>query len=172
MPASATDYLPPVGFFYTLSFLSMGGSASNLWDAGFQEVSGISAKMETDAISMGGENRFAYKVPKRVNYDDLVLKSGLIIPSSYIATWCLKHLKGGLNEKLEPKTVTVSLLDANKDHQEAIMTWVFVNAYPVGWEISGLNAQESGIVVESLTLTYNYFWKMDEPGGNKYPFEG
>jgi phage tail-like protein len=171
VPVTPGNYIPPVGFFYTLSFLSMGGAASNDWDAGFQEVSGISAKMETDTITMGGENRFAYKVPKRVTYSDLVLKRGLIIPSSPIANWCFDHLKGGLNTKIEPKTITVTLLDANVDHHKPIMTWVFVNAYPIGWDVEGLNAQQNGLAIESLTLSYNYFWKLDEDEGKKYPFQ-
>lgn len=171
MANSVGAYVPPIGFFYTLSFFSMGGDNSSDWDAGFQEVSGISAKQETETISMGGENRFDYKVPKRVSYEDLVLKRGLIIPSSSIAQWCMKHFSGGLNEKIEPKTVAVSLIDAHVQHQDPIMTWVFVNAYPAGWEASGLNAKESNIVIESLTLTYNYFWIQDENAGKKYPYE-
>jgi phage tail-like protein len=110
------------------------------------------------------------KCPTRVTYSDLVLKRGLIIPASPIADWCFKHLKGGLNEKIEPKTITVTLLDANVKHQKPIMTWVFVNAYPIGWEVEGLNAQQNGFAIESLTMTYNYFWKLDEEEGKKFPF--
>jgi phage tail-like protein len=37
------------------------------------------------------------------------------------------------------------------------MTWYVISAIPKKWSVSGLNAQESSIVVESITLSYRYF---------------
>ena len=53
----------------------------------------------------------------------------------------------------------VQLMDAGGDLNKTtpLMSWHFVDAYPVSWEVSGLNAEESSIVVESLILAYSYF---------------
>ena len=145
-------YLPPVSFYFELSFSDI-PSGTN--DAAFQEVSGINATLETVKVNEGGQNLYAHKLPGRMTYDDLVLSRGLMVWDSNLAQWCWKHLKGGLRETIEPKTVIVSLLDAQT--RDPIMTWTFVNAYPVKWSLSNLKSSESAIAVETLTLTYSYF---------------
>ena len=35
-----------------------------------------------------------------------------------------------------------------------LMFWSFENAYPIKWEVSGFNSQESSIVTETLEFTY------------------
>ena len=40
----------------------------------FQDVSGLSFEIETETFVEGGENRFEYKLPKRIKYPNLVLK--------------------------------------------------------------------------------------------------
>lgn len=150
---------PPVSFLFAVEILGNTGSNSRV-EAGFQEVSGIGVEMQTDKIAEGGQNLFAHKVPSRISNDsNLVLKRGLITTSSVFGDWCRKHFSQGLNtvtksQKIEPKNVIVHLLDVTT--QKPIMAWAFANAYPVKWEISGLNAKESNFVVESLTLAYAY----------------
>lgn len=161
-----SSYLPPVGFYFSVQILEEGVSPSSAVGAGFQEVSGISVAMETKQIEEGGENRFTHRVPRRTKYEDLVLKRGLLIRSSALANWCLEVLGGNLTEKIEPKTIKVSLLDANTDGNEAIIIWKFVNAYPIKWEVSSLDASKSEIVVESITFAYNYFDRVDAPTAN------
>ncbi len=155
-------YIPPVGFFYSVNLLG-GNSPNAAVDAGFQEVSGISLKMGTDEIREGGENRFAHKVPGRVAFDNLVLRRGLVVKSSPFGNWVRDTLTGGLDQKIEPKDIMVDLLDAggSLDKPTPLMSWHFVNAYPVQWEISDLKAQDSSIVVETLTLAYSYFSFVD-----------
>lgn len=153
-------FFPPASFLFSVEIL--GNSASSaMIEAGFQEVSGISTEMSTDTINEGGENRFSHKVPARIsNNSNLVLKRGLVAPSSIFGDWCRSHLSQGLNavskrKKIEPKNIIVHLLDA--ETQKPLMSWAFARAYPVKWEISNLNAKESNMVVETLTLTYAYF---------------
>ena len=162
-------YIPPVGFFFSVDVLNASGTPGPPSDSGFQEVSGISVKMETTQITEGGENRFTHKVPGRTSYEDLVLKRGLLVRSSPLAVWVRETLSKGLNNKIKPRTIKVSLLDANSDHQKPIKTWVFENAYPVKWEISSLDAQKSEIVIESLTFTYSHFYDNYEAASTDYP---
>jgi hypothetical protein len=68
-----TDYIPPVGFYYTVHILKGNKSSIPPPDAaGFQEVSGLSMAMEPEQIQEGGENRFTNRIPGLTNYGDLV----------------------------------------------------------------------------------------------------
>lgn len=164
-----SNYIPPVGFYYSVTILGKGETPFPPADAGFQEVSGISVTMNTEEIKEGGQNRFTHRVPGRTKYEDLVLKRGLILRSSSLALWCAKVFKDNLTRPIEPRTIKVSLLDANTDGKGALMTWVFTNAYPIKWEVVGLDAKKSEIMVESITFAYQYFERQDEPAAKKYP---
>jgi phage tail-like protein len=56
--------------------------------------------------------------------------------------------------EFRPATVIVSLL--NEQHT-SIKRWEIIDAWPKKWSVSDLNAQENGIVVETLDLAYKYF---------------
>lgn len=143
---------PPQGFYFSVEIL---GTATSVQEAGFQEVSGISATMGKDTIQEGGENRFVHKVPKNIEYTDLQLKRGLIVADSQFGDWCLEHLSDGLNSKISVKDLIVHLMDTAT--KSPIMSWAFARAYPVKWDVSQLDARKSDIVVESLHITYAYF---------------
>ncbi len=51
------------------------------------------------------------------------------------------------NFDIQPINLIVKLL--NEQHQP-LQTWNVVHAYPVKWEISNFNAEESKLVIESL----------------------
>ena len=164
-----TAYQPPVGFYFSVAILGKNDKPFPPADASFQEVSGLTVTMDTETIKEGGQNRFAHTVPSRTNYDNLVLKRGLMVRRSTLASWCTETLDGGLNKKIKPRTIMVSLLDANADNEGAIMIWKFVNAYPVKWEVSALDAAKSEIVVESITFAYAYFERQKAPAAKNYP---
>jgi phage tail-like protein len=155
-------FFPPVGFFFSVEILGNRTSARANDRMGFQEVSGISAGIETETIVEGGENRFAHKVPKRVKYDsDLTLKRGLITTPSPFGDWCRSYFSLGINllsgaKKIDSRDLIIHLMDADKK-EDPLMSWAFFRTYPVKWEITGMHSQRSEIVVESLTLTYAYF---------------
>jgi len=79
-----------------------------------------------------------------------MLKRGMFIGSPLI-TWCRDALE---NFNFAPANVTISLL--NEQHTP-VMTWYVVNAIPKKWSVSGFNATDNTIVVESVTLGYRYF---------------
>ena len=145
-------YRPPGSCYFKLYFSDI---PSNGQDAAFQEVSGINATLETVKVNEGGQNLYAHKLPGRMSYDDLVLKRGLMVWDSELAQWCWKLLQDGLRQTIEPNTVIVSLLDAQT--RDPIMSWSFVNAYPIKWSVSNFNASQNAIAMETLTLTYSYF---------------
>ena len=135
-----------MGFHFRVEFLSLGSDN----DTRFQTVSGLNVDYDTETFKEGGENRFEHKLPVRTKYPDLSLKRGMLTDSAVI-TWCLDAFQ---NRTFQPVQISVSLL--NEQHQP-LKIWQVYNAWPKKWSVSDLNAQENGIVVETLDLSYSYF---------------
>lgn len=141
---------PPVSFLFQLSF-----DVKEDEDKGvFQEVSGISLQMNIEELENSGENRFEYRLPRAVKYDNLVLKRGLISKNSSLCTWIVNALDSGLNKPIEPKNISVALLDPE---HETLRKWDFTNAYPVKWEISDFESMDSHFAIETIEFAYNFF---------------
>lgn len=121
---------------------------------GFQEVSGISMEMNTEEIAEGGENRFKYKVPTVTKYNNLELKRGLVPTNSSLLKWVTETLEQGFLNKVKTKPVEVSLLN---EEGNVVMNWSFVGAWPIGWNSASLNSMNNEVLIESITLSYNYF---------------
>lgn len=145
-----SDYYPPASFHFTLAFDGIGSAG----DAAFMEATGMDAELSTTEIVEGGENRFAYRVPERAKYGNLVLKRGMMTAASELAVWCRRILESDLSGKITPRSVQLSLLDPNA---APLMTWNFVNAWPVKWSVESFNAQENKLAMETLEFSYNYF---------------
>ena len=145
MPIQGLKY-PPASFHFIVSFIDF----KFLPDVMFQSVSGLEVSLETETYKEGGENRFLHTVPVRANYSNLTLKRGLFVHSQLI-NWCMDTFN---NMEVKPVNMIISLLN---DLHLPIMTWNVVNAYPVKWSVSNLDAEKSELAIESLELKYQYF---------------
>lgn len=142
---------PPVAFYFKVLVNGLDG----VYEAGFENVSGLDVTIETETIQEGGENQFSKKLPKALQYSNLVLKRGLIAGSSLI-TWINKAVQ---DFTFEPKMVTVMLM--NEEGNPSV-EWAFHNAYPVSVKVSGLNSTENKYAIETLELAYDYFERSDK----------
>ncbi len=151
MPTSRImkTYYPPAGFYFTVSFAGIKGKK----DASFKEVSGLHLEMGVEEIAEGGENRFKHRVPAAAKFQNIVLKRGLVRPNSEVAIWAFNSIGGGLSKALKPKNLTISLLN---EKGNPTMTWSFVNAWPVKWEVGPLNSMENALSVETMEFAYSY----------------
>ena len=134
-------------------------------DVQFQSVSGLSADIETEEYSEGGENRFKHKLPTRIKFPNLVLKRGLFKDSAIIG-WCEDAIE---NFKFKPLNLVITLYSDSQEKQQGeetvfdaenskpLITWKITHAIPVKWSIDELSSMESKLVMETLELTYNYF---------------
>ena len=139
-------YYPPVGFHFIVRF----GFSGNEEDSRFQSVSGLSVEYETETVTEGGEKRFVHELPVRTKYNTLVLKRGMLVGSE-VVKWCLDAFE---NRQFAPADLQVLLLNENS---EPLKVWKLVKAWPKKWAVSDFNAEENGLVIETLELSYNYF---------------
>jgi phage tail-like protein len=143
MPA----YYPPVGFHFRVDFPGVGKGDN---DTRFQEVTGLTAEISVEDLTVGGENRFTYKLPVRARYANLVLKRGMLKDSGLI-----KWFRNAI-ESFEFKPVDISVYLLNEKH-EVLTSWEFKQAYPVKWVVSDFKALENSLVIETIELAYQYF---------------
>lgn len=119
-------------------------------DFRFQDVTGLNVDVDLDTYKEGGENRFVHRLPGRNKYSDLVLKRGMTLVSG-VTAWCLDSIE---NFNYQPTNMLISLL--NEDHLP-VSSWYIANAIPIKYSISGFNAEQNQIVIESMTLRYEYY---------------
>ena len=128
----------------------IGGYVPNLLDIRFQRVSGMTSTIETTEIREGGENLFAYRLPNRATYDNLVLERGMVIGSSLNTEFnaAMSTLR------FETGNVLVMLLNAQSI---PISAWLFQSTYPIKWSVSDLDANQNAVVIDTMELAYTRF---------------
>lgn len=144
---------PFTGFHFKVTFEILAQATD---DTRFQEVTGLTSDVSLDTYNEGGENRFSHRLPGRASYTDLVLKRGMSAATGLTA-WCQD---GIVNFNYQPTNILITLL--NEQHLPAA-SWYVINAIPIKYDISGLNAEQSQIMIESMTLRYEYYKILDLP---------
>ena len=137
---------PPLGFRFSVLFFGA-GVIPNPIDILFQKVSGLGSTVETSPVEEGGQNLFIQSVPQKVKYENLVLERGLFVGSPL----GLEFNAAMTQFKFSSSNVLVTLLDNTRI---PIAGWLFMNAYPVKWSVSDLDAEANSVVIEHLELTY------------------
>ncbi len=144
------SYYPPVAFKFLVAIDEVHG----IKEGNFQEVAGLSFKLETEDVQEGGENRFIRKFPKPPKFPNLVLKRGMLV-NSPLVDWFYTSIG---NFKFSPRTILIILLNQS---QLPVMGWNVINAMPVGLSLSDLKSEENKIMIETLELAYDYFEEID-----------
>ena len=136
---------PILGMRFSVLFLA-GGVVPNPLDIRFQRVSGLSAEVETEAVSEGGQNLYTQKLPRGIKYNNLVLERGMVVGSPLN----LEFNAAMSLFKFATSNVLVTLLGEDR---QPLAAWLFLKAYPVKWSTSDLNA-EPALVIDTLELAY------------------
>lgn len=116
--------------------------------ARFSECSGLEFEQETFDYKEGGLNSRLHRLPGRFKFTNVTLKKGIATDGSSLWEWVQKTV----SEPVQAKTVTVTLYDLSG--QNPLRTWTFVDAYPVKWSASALNAEQNAIAIETLVLAH------------------
>ncbi len=137
-------------------FFFAGGVLPNPIDFRFQKVSGLSAEVQTETIDSGGQNLHSYRLPNKVNYNNLVLERGFskgIIPSPLTI-----EINNTFSRfKFSPSNVLVTLYEDVHGVTLPISAWLFMKAYPVKWSVSTFDAHANTIVIDTMELAYTRF---------------
>lgn len=119
-------------------------------DVHFQKVSGLSTEVELQKVRSGGENLVEYSLPKKVTHDNLVLERGMVVLPS-ISLLNVYFAAAMSLFKFTPSNVLITLLS---EQQIPLAAWLCINAYPVKWSVSDLDANSNGIMIDTMELAY------------------
>lgn len=134
------------GFRFDVTFFLL-GITPNPVKTLFRKVSGLSVSMKTDPVG-GPLNRiFNLQLPTAVQYSNVTLERGLA-PGGLLDSGFSQLLSAFA---LTPSNVLISLLD---EEAQPLNSWLLIAAYPVKWSVSGFDAGNSEVVIESIELTY------------------
>jgi phage tail-like protein len=117
--------------------------------AGFQECSEIGMSVDVVEYRNGNEKENGVrKLTGLARYPDVTLKRG-IIGSLDLYQW-LDDIRNGNQAAL--RTVVVQLM--NEDHSAVVQEWKLIRARAVRHVSGPLNAKDSNVAMEEVTLAY------------------
>ncbi len=124
-------------------------------ELGFKEVSGLKATIEFEEVRPGGDREEAPKIIKKMNFEKVSLKKGLVKGSSMsVDVFDIFNLKFNIHaagQKLNYEDVIITLMSGD---DKDLFSWVLHEAYPLSWEVSGFDAMKNEIALETLELNY------------------
>lgn len=145
MPFSEIFDTPALSHRFSVVF--MGGLLPKALDFKFQSVNGLGMEVQTETVNEGGENLFAHRLPTRMSYNNLVLERGYIMGSALTVELNVTFS----NFKFYPANVLVMLM--NEDGMP-IGAWNCLQAYPVRWNVSALDAQSDSVLIDTIELAF------------------
>jgi phage tail-like protein len=116
-------------------------------EAGFSEVTGLQAEIETEEHREGGVNDYVRKMPKVNKYPNLIFKRG-ITDSDVLWKW----YQDAVNGKIKRTTGSIILCDYNGNEK---WRWGFKEAFPVKWAGPDFKSDGSVVAIETLELVHH-----------------
>ncbi len=138
---------PLLGFRFSVVFLSKYGLGHPL-DFRFQSISGLSVSVDVERAA--GTNIGNQSLPDVTNYSNLVLKRG----RPFLSMLSIEVQSSLNNFRFEPRNVLIMALNENAAPTNS---WIFIEAYPVKWSVAGFDADNSGVLIEEMELSYASF---------------
>lgn len=135
----------PYGAFNFLVKLGDSGGEDQIV-GGFSDMSGLGNEIKYSEYRNGNDpDNHVRKIPNVNSTDDVTLKRG-VIGDLRLFTW----LKAQREGDLEPRTVTISLLD---ERRQTVCSWVLHKAQPKKWVGPTLAGKGGGeVAMEELHL--------------------
>ena len=148
MAKSNDSWLPPVEFYFQVQF----HWGSQHIGASFMEVSGLDQEMIIEDLSQAGDDGTKIKIPKEIKHGNIVLKRSLEPLDEKITAWVKSCFTYTMEGWISPCNLVIFLMNTKR---QAVACWACSRAFPTKWNLGVLDAQKSGLAVETLTLTYN-----------------
>lgn len=139
---------PPPQFRFGVFFFASGLiPIPNPLDIHFQKVSGLSTEIEVQKVRSGGENLVEYSLPQKVTHGNLALERGMVIGS-------ILNLEFNAAMSLFKFSSSNVLITLFSEDVIPLAGWLCMNAYPVKWSVSDLDANSNGIMIDTMELAY------------------
>ena len=125
----------------------------------FQEVSGLEANLEVESVVEGGNNLFSHRLPVRQTYNNITLNKAVVEEEDDFYQWIRDSLllqENIVNSSFGERVKTIGIHLMSPKSAEEIRSWYIVDAYPIKWSISNLDASESKIAIDSVDLVFQY----------------
>lgn len=147
----ATLNLAPLSVRYSFLVVFLPTEVEHLLyplDIRFQKVSGLSSKTEVQSVHQGGDNDSIYSLPIKTTYDNLILEKG--------RTRSTMNFSIAINDMFffyTFKPINI-LITAVNPKGIALSAWMVLDASPVRWSASDLDANSNEVIIDTLELTY------------------
>lgn len=130
-------------------YLDTGGTT----EAAFSQCSGIRATTQVLKVRTGADIRGVQGiVPSIVEYSNVTLSRGVVASGTFL-DWVFDCMPGYLTGPAKPERRTIDIVVLDDKGKEGV-TWTLYGAYPVGYELSSLDAGQDGVLMESLEFAY------------------
>jgi len=117
-------------------------------EVAFQEVSGLDTEVDIIEYRAGNSQDFStVKMPGLRKASDITLKKGMFKGDSALFDY---FMEAKMNT-IKRETVTIQLLD---EEHNPMFTWTLKNAFPMKVAGTDLNAENSEVAVEEITLAH------------------
>ncbi|WP_448661450.1 phage tail protein [Sphingomonas sp. CJ20] len=149
-----SPYYPPPAFSFTVAVAGVGAAlqlASGA-DTGFQEASGLDAKIETEAVREGGVNDYSYALPVKTSSPNLVLKRGYVTRPSFLSEWAAQTVGSTFSDPILTQTLVVLLLGSDR---VPLVAWNCYRAWPVRWVTGPFDSQKNAVLSEVLEFAHS-----------------
>jgi len=137
----------------------------NGWSAAFQKCSELSLEIAKIEYYEGG-SVIPWKAPGRVSFPDITLERGASTSKKFYE-WCLSVANAsvgayptrgaGIFTPTYMKDLKVIQLDRDGQEFNAPRVWRVRNAWPVKFVAGDWDNTADDVVIETLTLTFDYF---------------
>lgn len=130
-------------------YLDVGGSTVGA----FSQCSGIRATSQVLRVRTGADVRGVQGIiPTTVEYSNLTLSRGVVSSNSFL-DWVFACMPGYATGPSGAVRRTIDIVVLDEKGNEGI-TWTLHGAYPVSYELAGLDASQDGVLMENLEFAY------------------
>jgi len=119
---------------------------------GFNQVSGLERDTAVEEYREGGTNDYVHRLVTNTKYPNLTFKRG--ITDEFLLWGWHQAVVSGFVQRL-PLSVVINDSEGNEKWR-----WLFIDAYPIKWSGSELNAANSAVFVESVEFVHNGMFKV------------
>ncbi|WP_034947373.1 phage tail protein [Erwinia oleae] len=138
-------FVPATSYRFMVNFLF--AHIPSPMDIAFQRVSGLSRELQVTQHSEGGENARNIWLAEKIQHGSIVLERGVMAVTPL--TFQFDRVLRG--EQPAWADVVIMLLG---ERNLPVTTWTLSNALPVRWQTGDMDANGSGVMINTLELRY------------------